>query len=112
MFLAILTIYVIVLQLLKIIYLLFKPKFLNAERFGPPSKYMLLAYYILAMFFLTILTLEKLNILKIEITQISGLSKIEFPSSNNILWIIIIGTVAATIHTIIVYSYFRKKRKL
>ena len=111
MFLAIVTIYVIILLLLKTVYLLFKPKFLNPERFGPPSKYMLLVYYIVIIFFLLILTLEKLNILKIEITQINDFPNFQFPFDSNLLIVIIIGSIAATVHTIIEY-YIRRKKKV
>ncbi|HVT83916.1 MAG TPA: hypothetical protein VHD35_01875 [Chitinophagaceae bacterium] len=112
MFLAIITIYVIVLQVLKVIYLLFKPKFLNPVRFGPPSKYMLLAYYIIVIFVLLLFTLEKLNILKIEITQISDVPKIQSPFDRNFLIVIIIGLIAGTIHTVIEYYIRKKKRKV
>jgi hypothetical protein len=110
MFIAIVTIYVIILQLLKIIYLLFKPKFLNVERFGPPSKYMLLVYYLVVTFLLVILTLEKLEILQIEIKQTNNAPLFQIPSDKSLIIVLLIGALAATIHTIIDY-YIRKKKK-
>ncbi|MEJ7625530.1 MAG: hypothetical protein WKF35_01610 [Ferruginibacter sp.] len=56
--------YVAFLQIFKIIYTLFKPKFLNPERFGPPkTKLMLVAYYLVALFFVVMMIIEKIEYL-------------------------------------------------
>ncbi|MBX2932053.1 MAG: hypothetical protein KF781_08920 [Chitinophagaceae bacterium] len=55
--------YVLAIQLLRIVYLLFRPKFLNERRFGiPQTKIMMLAYYVLATYFLTAAILLKFDI--------------------------------------------------
>jgi len=110
MFLAILTIYIIILHLLKITYLLFEPKFLNAERFGPPSKFMLLVYYLIIICFLVVLVLEKLGVLQINITQIDKGPTFQFKIERNLVIALIIGVIAAIVHTIIEYKMTKKRR--
>jgi hypothetical protein len=56
------TIYVLILQFLKLIYLFFKPKFLSEKRFGSPkSKLMISAYYLIAICFILEILLRKLG---------------------------------------------------
>lgn len=56
--------FILVHQLLKLIYLLFEPKFMGKERFGPPkSKMMIAAYYIVAIFMLTLFLLDSLDVI-------------------------------------------------
>lgn len=47
-------------QLLRIIYLLLKPKFLSPEWFGTPkTKAMLFAYYVVTLYFLITVIIDK-----------------------------------------------------
>lgn len=106
MFLTIVSIYVLIIQLLKLIYLIFKPKFLNSERFGPPkSKIMLAAYYVIAIFCLLLLILEEFNIIRIEIVESND---IQFPIIDTTLWLLfLIGGLL----TIIVTWFIKKNAK-
>ena len=91
------------------IYLIFKPKFLNPERFGPPSKFMLLVYYLFIICILVLLTLERLGLFRIEIIQI-GWSDLQIFSDKNIIIPISIGIIAATLHTVIDYNSRKRSR--
>jgi hypothetical protein len=71
---------------------------------------MLLVYYLVVTFLLVMLTLEKLGFLQIEVTQAATRPLSRFLSDKSVLFIIITGGVAATIHTI-VSLYVRKKQK-
>ncbi|KIC90648.1 hypothetical protein [Flavihumibacter sp. ZG627] len=104
MFLAIVTAYVFMLTLLKLVYLLFKPKFLNPSRFGPPSKLMMSVYYITILFFLLLFILSRLDIITIQITtnewQTGDLFKFE---KQPVLIVMGVALIATVIHTMIEY---------
>ena len=107
MFLLIVTIYATILHILKIIHLLFKPKFLSVERFGPPSKFMLLVYYLFILFFIIVLMLDSLGFIQIEIKQSSITPTFRY--EKGLIYTLFIGILAATIHVIIDYKSRRKK---
>jgi len=112
MFLALISIYVLILQILKIVYLLFKPKFLNAERFGPPkSKGMLLAYYLIALFFLIIFILDKLRFINVEIKNLDNPSLPSFPDSQGWWFILIFALIGGTLSPYILKKIIGKKTK-
>ena len=64
-FLTPFTILIILTHILKLIYLWFKPKFLNEKIFGPPTdKMMISIYYLLTILVLVAITLDKFNVIK------------------------------------------------
>jgi uncharacterized membrane protein (DUF485 family) len=64
-FLTPFTIIVIVIHILKLIYLWFKPRFLNEKVFGPTTdKLMLSIYYLLTILVLTAITFDKFNVIQ------------------------------------------------
>ncbi len=111
MFLAIVTAYVFMLTLLKLIYLLFKPKFLNPSRFGPPSKLMMSVYYITILFFLLLFILSRLDIITIQITtnkwQTGDLFQFE---KQPVLIVMGVALIATVIHTVV--EYYTKSSKV
>ncbi len=58
--------YVVVLHILKIVYLHFKPKFLNPVRFGPPSKMLMTIYYIFIIYSLVVYILRLAGVLEVN----------------------------------------------
>ncbi len=56
--------YVAVLQVLRIIFILFQPKFMNPDRFGPPkTKFLMFSYYLVTLYFLITIMIEKIQAL-------------------------------------------------
>lgn len=65
-FLTPFTILIIIIHVFKLIYLWFKPRFLNEKVFGPPTdKLMISIYYLLTILVLAAITLDKFNIIQI-----------------------------------------------
>ncbi len=59
--------YVVILHILKLIYLLFKPKFLDPVRFGTPSKMMMTFYYLLVIYCMVVYVLRLAGVLEVVI---------------------------------------------
>lgn len=64
-FLTPFTILVIIIHILKLVYLWFKPKFLNERVFGlPTDKIMISIYYLLTILVLVVITLDKFKVIQ------------------------------------------------
>jgi hypothetical protein len=111
MFLVIISIIVFILHILKIVYVLFEPKFLNPERFGPPkTKLLLILYYLMAIFFLLTAILEHLGVLRIEM-EFTGEYSFNFTNGNALLIILISGLVLGTLIPFVVKLFLKNKQR-
>lgn len=114
MFLAIITAYVLVLSLIKLVYLLFRPKFISSEKFGPPtSRVELFGYYIVFIFFLLLTVLQGIGVIRIEIINTGTVSLPAFNQDwNTIILVTLVGIVAASVVPFILRLFSKQRRDL
>ncbi|MDQ6608770.1 MAG: hypothetical protein M3Y85_03015 [Bacteroidota bacterium] len=85
---TIVSVYVLIIQILKLVYLIFEPRFLSSKMFGPPkTKIMLAAYYLLAIIFLLLLILDGLGVISFQVEEVKN---IVLPTVKITTWIIFI----------------------
>lgn len=112
MIIAIVTVYVIILTLLKLVYVLFQPKWLSPARFGPPSRMMMAVYYVVTLMVLALLLLWKLEFLAIDISGKEWSSTKMFQADQKKIVIVLgVAALATILHTLVEYRMQKKAGK-
>ncbi len=112
MFIAIVSIYVLVLTLLKLVYVIFQPKWLSPARFGPPSRVMMAVYLLVTLLVLAILLLSKLEFLAIDISVKEWASPKMFQGDQRKMVIVLgVAALATILHTLVEYRIQKKAGK-
>lgn len=105
MILAIVSTYLLTLYFLRLIYLIFQPKFLPKEIFGTSNKLTLILGYVAIMFIMVIIILNSIGIIDINVNSDVQLDFTKY-NSNGFFIAITIGLIAASIVT-----YLSKDKK-